>query len=248
MKQTSHERKLLNQIVEARKDLKGFRRRKISHLLHDIDAVEQRVKSVGAIGKNTKTAYQQYYSDLTTIRTKIMKLRARRGAWFFYTARAFALVMAILFLFLYIIAGFNSKSVPTNIRDAVVWGALGIAASALTYVIYMVNNKIYVTFAIMLPHKSSQEKPTLRERLSRLIFNDFLLYAYLNTYVLLFGFTQSWAYPYLRALINAILQGETLPLIYAFFTVVSTIIGLIGGMLSIADFFEKRRHKKQNIL
>src|SRR5437588_1366876 len=83
MKQISDERQLLKQIDEAREDLKRFRRRKISHLLHELDTLEQGIKSVGAVGKNTKAAYKKFHVDLNVIKTKIRKLSAKRGAWFF---------------------------------------------------------------------------------------------------------------------------------------------------------------------
>jgi septal ring factor EnvC (AmiA/AmiB activator) len=88
LSQTNDELELLiKQIAETRDGLRGFRRKTISGLSHDLDTVEQGVKSIEATGKRTKAAYKRYHTKLKEINTNILHLRAKRGAWYFRGAR-----------------------------------------------------------------------------------------------------------------------------------------------------------------
>jgi len=155
-----------------------------------------------------------------------------------------AVFLALLFLLLYILAGFSHKTMPTTLSDAIVWWGIGIAFSAINYFNLILLFDVFITLAVRLPAKFNSGKPTLLEKLYSSVICYLLFYAYLNTAVLLFSFTQSWAYPYLRNLLDGILQGDILPRIYAFLTIISTIVGLIGVTLGIIDFLQKRWSKK----
>ncbi len=181
MSQTNNERELLiKRIAEAREGLRGFRRNTISHLVHDLDTVEQGVKSVGTAGKKERDAFKRYHTKLQEVNTNIVHLRARRGAWYFRGARILAVFLALLFLLLYILAGFNHKTVPTTLSDAIAWWGIGIAFSAINYFNFMLLFHGYITLAVLLPAKFNPGKPTWFETFYATFIYSLLVYMYLE--------------------------------------------------------------------
>ena len=241
MEPTTDFKKLLEEIENLRDDAIKM---KAEALLQEMDALEKRIKNVGPVGMKLKTVQKEYYKEVYLLKKKAYLYATEGLEKIHQKMRFMALSIAVLFFCLYIVTSFSHHVSVYQPAQIIVWVIIGILGGSF------VGLNIYLLYTILMrgiERRYNQGRPP-----SKLYFTFVASYfslTIINSISVTLQILITWIYPFSSSFIdeaiNKINQGDTLLKLYAFITVIITIINFIQIIFLGANFLKKVFRKKK---